>query len=91
MAYYSVSGFYFDDESGNVFIYIQKPVEVSYEHEYDSIATDIYEAQIFLDGASTLVGKFRPASLDGSIPGGTYGNNGSPDSTGVAPIENAPE
>lgn len=91
MAYYQISGFYYDDTTDNVFIYITKPVDVSYEHESDSQPVDIYEAQIFLDGNSTLIQKWRPPSIDGEVPGGIYGREADPSGNVILPIEDAPE
>lgn len=91
MAYYQISGFYYDDTNDNVFIYITKPVGVSYEHYEDQVPVDIYEAQIFLDGNSTLIQRWRPPSVDGEVPGGVYGREAHPDGDELLPIDSAPE
>lgn len=91
MAYYQISGFYYDDTNDNVFIYITKPVDVTYEHAYDAQPVDIYEAQIFLDGNSKLIQKWRPPSNDGAVPGGIYGREANPGGEALQPIEDAPQ
>lgn len=91
MSYHQISGFYYDDDTGNIFVYIPKVVDVSYEHISDQDAYDTYEAQIYLDGSSTLVQKFRPPSLDGVVPGGIYGKEANPSGQPILPMEDAPE
>lgn len=93
MAYFNVNSFWYDESTGNIFLQLAKNVDVSYEHLHEEQPQDIYEAQIFLDGGTTLIGKYRPASVDGEISGGVYGRQSgvSPDTTPVAPIEDAPE
>lgn len=93
MAFYEIANFWFDEETGNVFLNIAKSVDVSYpvDPEYGE-ATDFYEAQIYLDGGLSLIGKKRPNSLDGSIHGGTFGKiSSSPDATEALPLADAPE
>lgn len=93
MAYFQVTSFYYDETTGNIFIQLAKDAEVSYEHDATELAQDIYEAQIYLDGGTTLVGKYRPPSLDGTIQGGRYGRvaGTSPDAPPQQPLEDAPE
>lgn len=93
MAFYQVTSFYYDESSGNIFIQLAKGVEVSYEHLPEEQPQDIYEAQIYLDGGTTLVGKYRPASSDESIEGGHFGRSAgtSPDTPSAIPLEDAPE
>ncbi len=93
MAFYQISQFYFDEETGNIFLNITKNVDVSYpvDPEYGD-AWDTYEAQIYLDGGLTLIGKNRPDSLDGTIQGGNFGKQSSdPSATTFAPLADAPE
>ncbi|AXH68864.1 hypothetical protein SEA_COMRADE_177 [Streptomyces phage Comrade] len=91
MAFFVVNSFYYNEETGNMFLYLTKPTEVSYEHSAEYAAEDIYEAQIFLDGGISLIGKNRPPSEDGTIPGGMYGRTANPSGTVTAPLEEAPE
>jgi hypothetical protein len=92
LAYYQISNFWYNEETGNVFLNLVKDVDVSYDHLPEETGQDIYEAQIFLDGGLSLVGKVRPSSLDGTITGGVYGRSaGSPAAPVVNPIEDAPE
>jgi hypothetical protein len=92
LAFYQVNSFYFDEATGNVFLNLVKNVEVSYDHLPEETGQDIYEAQIYLDGGMSLVGKVRPSSLDGTITGGVWGRPaGSPDTPIVNPITDAPE
>lgn len=91
MAYYNVNSFYYNEETGNMFLYLTKPAEVSYEHSAEYSAEDIFEAQIFLDGGITLIGKNRPPSLDETIEGGFYGRSATPGSVVSLPLEEAPE
>jgi hypothetical protein len=93
LAFYEISNFWYDEETGNVFLNISKSVDVSYpvDPEYGA-ATDFYEAQIFLDGGLSLIGKARPRSLDNTITGGTYGKtSSSPDAAVGLPLADAPE
>ena len=92
LAFYQVSNFWYDEESGNVFLNLTKTVDVSYpvSAEYGD-ASDVYEAQIYLDGGLTLIGKMRPPSLDGTIEGGNYGKTSSdPAATENLPLADAP-
>ncbi|QNN99250.1 hypothetical protein SEA_FAUST_173 [Streptomyces phage Faust] len=93
MAFYQVTSFYYDESTGNIFIQLAKEAEVSYEHAPEEQPQDIYEAQIYLDGGTNLVGKYRPSSMDGTITGGHFGRQAgtTPDTTPVQPLENAPE
>ncbi|AXH49290.1 hypothetical protein HWB76_gp112 [Streptomyces phage Blueeyedbeauty] len=91
MAFYAVNSFYYNEETGNMFLYLTKPTEVSYEHSSEYLPEDIFEAQIFLDGGIALIGKNRPPSEDGTIPGGMYGRTASPSDDTVNPLEDAPE
>jgi hypothetical protein len=91
LAFYQVSSFYFDESTGNVFLYISKSVDVSYDHAPDDEASDIYEAQIYLDGGLSLIGKQRPASNDAEVSGGFYGRSSNPGSVATTPLEDAPE
>jgi hypothetical protein len=93
LAFYQVTSFYYDETTGNIFIQLAKDVDVSYAHLPEEQPQDIFEAQIFLDGGTTLVGKYRPSSEDGTVTGGHYGRQAgaSPDSAVVAPLEDAPE
>jgi len=93
LAFFQVSSFYYDESTGNIFIQLAKNVEVSYDHLPEETGTDIYEAQIFLDGGTTLVGKYRPSSLDGTIQGGNFGRAAgtAPDTAPQNPLEDAPE
>lgn len=93
MAFYSISNFWYDEGSGNVFLNITKDAELSYavDPEY-GVAYDTYEAQIYLDGGLSLIGKVRPDSLDGTIQGGNFGKMSSnPNEVAGEPLENAPE
>ncbi|QOI67547.1 hypothetical protein SEA_BEUFFERT_174 [Streptomyces phage Beuffert] len=91
MAHYAVNSFYYNEETGNMFLYLSKPAEVSYDHSPEYGSEDIYEAQIFLDGGISLIGKNRPPSEDGTIPGGMYGRTATPDSVETLPLADAPE
>ena len=93
MAFYSVTSFWYDDVTGNMFIQLAEEVDVTYEYLPEEEPLDLYEAQIFLDGSVNLVGKYRPSSTDGTIQGGYFGKQigVSPDTPEVQPIENAPE
>lgn len=91
MAYFHVTSFWYDEASGNVFLYLAKDVDVSYEHLPEENAQDIYEAQIYLDGELSLIGKSRPSSSDNVIQGGLFGRGATPDPTVNLPLENAPE
>jgi hypothetical protein len=91
LAFYVVNSFYYNEETGNMFLYLTKPADVSYEHSPEYAAEDIYEAQIFLDGGIQLIGKNRPPSEDGSIQGGMYGRTASPSDDVTNPLEDAPE
>ena len=93
MAFFRVTSFYYDETTGNIFIQLAKDAVVSYEHAPEEQPQDIYEAQIYLDGGTTLVGKSRPSSLDGTIQGGNYGRSAgtAPDATPQHPLEDAPE
>lgn len=95
MAYYQVTSFYYDAESNNIFVQFATPVEVSYE--YDAPAGggpyDVYEAQIFLDAGTNIVGKYRPGSIDGTFTDKLYGRDSgsTPASTVTNPLEDAPQ
>jgi len=92
MAFYNVTSFWYDDESGNIRLHLVRDVDVSYEHLPEESAQDIYEAQIYLDGGMSLIGKSRPSSTDGTIQGGMFGRSaGNPASAPAQPLENAPE
>ncbi|AVD99318.1 hypothetical protein SEA_BILLNYE_141 [Streptomyces phage BillNye] len=93
LAFYEIANFWYDEETGNVFLNISKSVDVSYpvDPEYGE-ASDYYEAQIYLDGGLSLIGKKRPRSLDGTVSGGTYGKiSSSPDASDFLPLADAPE
>jgi hypothetical protein len=92
LAYYNVTSFWYNEETGNIFVHLVKDVDVTYDHLPEESAQDIYEAQIYLDGGLNLIGKSRPSSTDGTIQGGTFGRAaGNPDAAPVQPLENAPE
>lgn len=92
MAMYQITSFWYDEDTGNVFLNIYKNVDVSYDHSPEYQAQDAYEAQIYLDGGLALIGKARPASTDGTIAGGNYGRlSSAPNSETGEPLENAPE
>lgn len=93
MAFFQVTSFYYDESTGNIFIQLAKDVSVTYDHLPEEQPQDIYEAQIFLDGGTTLVGKYRPSSEDGTVVGGHFGRSAgtAPDATAQHPLEDAPE
>lgn len=91
MAYYNINSFWYDEQTGNVFLYLNKDVETSYEHMPEETAQDIYEAQIYLDGGLNLIGKNRPSSVDGTVQGGLFGRGATPVQNVTHPLEDAPE
>lgn len=94
MAYFQVSSFYYDESTNNIFVQFTVPVDVSYEYDVPEGGGpyDVYEAQIFLDAGHTVVGKFRPAEIDGEVPDRIYGRDSGtkPDDPQPYPIEDAP-
>ena len=93
MTYYELNSFWYDSDTNNIVVEFQVPVDVSYElPDIPGIgATNVFSAQIFLDGQQNLVGKIRPESADGTIAGGSYGRVSGPGSAEDQPLEDAPE
>lgn len=76
MPFYNVNGFIYDSETNNIRVQFTRPADVDYDYLPETgPAYEIVEAQIFLDGATVMVGKYYPQSVDGTIPAHVEGRD----------------
>lgn len=68
MALLQVTAFYFDTETNNVKLQLAIPaaVEYAYDGATNGEPMDYFSGELFLDGAISQVGSYRPKSSDGT-------------------------
>ncbi|UMO76314.1 hypothetical protein SEA_TOMAS_137 [Streptomyces phage Tomas] len=69
MAFHRITEFYYDTETKNIRIQFALPLDEQPEYETmpGDIATESFEAEVFLDAGTVKIGEYHPGSADGTI------------------------